>query len=251
MRIIADLSGAITAKVKRYNIFGNTNDVVKGALVIKGAIADATTGVVTYPTSVNAPADIVGILSELNDYSVAGDWTYNGAMTTVTNRPEVAVDVRPFGIVRSEMVETANTTFAVSDVTVTVGTGSMNDAVFSNSWLYEDGTEQLMWAEVGDTSAMTLNTSATTFGATFAVLVPPRFVTGTGSGGELNATFDKLRFEGDDTTYWQRVVDTHCQAAKGVGIERLLPWKMDQAVVSSAKLFTDFIIVDHVFDPRS
>ncbi len=220
MKILNDIGGRTTALTKTYNIFGNAADVVKGAIVQKGAVADATTGVASYVVTKNAPADIMGVISDFLDYSVSGEWIYNGDMTDATKRPQVQIDVRTDGIVRSEMVETAATKFAVSGSTVTITVGTMTDAVFSNSWLYDDGTEQLMWAEVGDASAMTLNTSASTISATFMVLVPPRMVTGTGSGGELNSTADKLRFEGDDTTYWQRVVDTHCQAATGVGIER-------------------------------
>lgn len=262
MDIVFDLSGQNTPVLQKFFADGEGTDIVRGAIVEAPDVGGPTgLGAVEPIGTVAAPVDIVGRMSSLLDVSVDGEWEYDSGtlITDETKRPERDIDIRPLAVYRAQLDEMTGTVYNTSDTTETAITTDVTwdaDDLIGGGWLYDDATEQLRLIEDHNaTTTFVLNT-ATTTAITNAqnrsvVQCPPRlYGPGAGQGLTVSSTFDNILIEGNETILWARVVDIWFQASKGVGLERLNP-KHDAATVSSAKLFVDIIIADHMFNPFS
>lgn len=262
MDIVYDLSGQNTPVVQPFLVFSEAADINQGALVEAPVTGDGPEerGAIDIINTLNGPVDVVGLLTQFFDTSVVGEWTYNGTLTTASNRPEADVDIRPLGVFRTELVEGSGTVYNTSDTTeiaITTDKTWDSDDLIGGGWLYDDATEQLRYIEDHNaTTTFELNT-ATTTAITNAqnravVHVPPRlYGNDAGAGMTLNSTFDKMYLDGDETVLWARVLDVWVQPSKSAPLERLNPGIHDAILTSAAKLYMDFVVTDHFFNPFS
>jgi hypothetical protein len=69
MLIVSDLSGQNTPMIREYKIYGGAADILQGALVEPGA---ATASLGSAVISADPPTMVLGVLTQLHDYSVVG-----------------------------------------------------------------------------------------------------------------------------------------------------------------------------------
>jgi hypothetical protein len=248
MLIISDLYGQNTPVSKKFKVYGAAADIVRGALVEPGA-ATASLGSVVL-ASTTAPTMVVGLIQQLHDYSVVGDFTIT-AITT--NKSAVGdVDVRPFAIYRAELA-----VCATQAITIAASSGAAGSAVglgttagsadeLGASWLYNAATDELRFVEDHDAAAtMTLsnNIGTTAWAAVNPYFVPPIFFGGTTNTGlTLNATCDKIICEGNETGAWCRVLSTRIESANKQS-DILDPAIHDNKSYADAKFYVEFVVL--------
>jgi hypothetical protein len=257
MEIIKDLTGNNYPVIQKYMVYGAAADIVKGALVEAPIEEEVERGAVCSIGTAAGPVDVVGLVTQLHDYSVDGQFTYNGDLTLKTNRPEIDVDVRPNAIYRAQLQEAAALTiYNDSDtvgVDITTADTTQDTDMLNGGYFYDDATEQFRYIEDHDGNSSWILNTATTTAITNAnnrkvVVVPSRlYGAGTTQGATLNSTNNGLFIEGDETVLWLRVCDIWIQRNSRAPLERINVGIHDACAVSSAKLFVDFVISDHFF----
>lgn len=249
MYISADIGSSHYDLKRSFLIESSSADVAKGALVEEG-IAAKNLGAVR-PIAVPAgPVNVVGLLMQAHDYSVKGEWTYDGTLTTATNRPEVDVDIRPFAVYRAEVSVCATQTFDAdangADKDITLGTAVGAADVLGNSFVYEPLTGDIrhVWDQSGTTALeLTSDTSADWDGAA-AYWIPQRLYGSVANQG-LTVSSDKVICEGNETVLWIKVLETFITRDGKKEYDRLNPGLHDGLIASNPKFYIDFIITDH------
>lgn len=121
-------------------IYGASADILAGAFVRRGTTPGTDNGALIGATGFSVLPDIVGVLTELHDYSVSGDTLINGT-SFATRGVELVAPVR---VVRMEFsLATADTivcTQAVNSTTMTVA--SLEDDIDASFIYVAAGTGQ-------------------------------------------------------------------------------------------------------------
>ena len=264
MKIVADVNGQNTPIVKSFNIYSAAGDMYKGDLVEAGTdtAAGIGNGVIIPVATAAAPADVAGLLTQLHDYSVDGDFTIAGAASTRDDDSQnnmVDVDIRPGAIYRSEVKESTNTftTTAASD-TCTIGTAAGADDLYAGSFVYDENGELHSVEDHSATTTLVFHSVTVTAQAGVAstcIWIPQRLVGKTANHG---LTYTKgtstvpdssVLLKGDESTLWFLTLDCF-YAEAGKQLMRLLP-KDDMKTLTSPKFYIDFIIRDHLLNPLS
>jgi hypothetical protein len=252
MRIAYDLSGQNSPVIKKYKLYGAAADMVAGCLVEPG-LTTACTSVIYSSTS--APTMVVGLLTQIHDYSVTGDWTYTSITSAASLAARGDVDIRPLGVYVADLAACATQTVTVAASAgaganeVTLNTNFSAADTLEGSWIYNATTDELRYVEahaaVG-TATFSSNIGTTAWTTVAAYIVPGDLygqTTNTGLG--LNATCNKVILEGNQTGAWCRVLMTE-MSADGVSLDRLVPEK-DNNTYANAQFKVHFVILKHAF----
>jgi len=249
MFVTADLGGSHREILRKFLVYGAAGDIPQGSLVMEGAAA-ATFGSVIDATA--TAANIVGLLTQLHDYSVAGDWTWNGTLATATNRPLADVDVRPFAVIRCEIDVCATQTFDAdangADTDISLGTASNTDTK-GGSWIYDSTSGDIRYVEDhAATSDVDLNTATSTDWDTIAGYWCPARLYGSVANQGFTPSDDKGILEGNETTLIIKTVDNFLVRDENKGYTRLNPGIHDAISATNPKFFIDFVVLDHAFN---
>lgn len=254
MYVVADLCGQNTEVLRSFLISGNGSDIVQGQLVMEGpASAPDYLGAVITATS--AAVNVTGLLTQLHDYSVAGDWTYDGTLTTATNRPEADVDIRPFAVIRGEVAICGTQTLTVSaastDVTLNTDVGA--DDLLGGGWVYNPTANEVRFIEDHDaTAGIVFNTAATTAYSADACHIVPSRLYGSSANQGLTPTAGTLICEGNETVLWAKTLDHYITYDGKNEPTRLNPGIHDGLdTLSGVKVHLDIVIMDHSFNSLS
>ena len=253
MLIVSDLSGQNTPINRKYSIYGAAADIVLGALMEPGA---ATASLGSAVVSADPPTMALGVLTQLHDYSVVGDWTYTAITTNLNAKGDV--DVRPFGIIRAEVAVCATQAITIAASAgagaTEVGLGTTAGAAdeLGAAWLYNAATDELRFVEDHDaaaTAALSSDIGTTAWAAVLATIVPPIFYgAATNTGLDLNANCDQITCEGNGTGAWCRVIGSYIQLNSRSGLDILKPEVHDNTSPADAKFFVDFVITKHALN---
>jgi hypothetical protein len=244
--------GENTAYIREYKIYGGAADIVNGALVEPGA-AVASLGAATI--SADPPTNVLGILTQLHDYSVVGDWTY----TAITSNKNAVgdVDMRPFAIVRSEVAVCATQAITVAAsagagaTEVGLGTSAGADDEIGAAWMYNAATDELRYVEDHDgaaTAVFSNDIGTAEWAAVKCTIVPPIFFgTASSTGLDLNATLDQVILEGNGTGAWCNVIGTYIETVDGK-LDPLDPAVHSNGTYADAKFYVDIVITKHALN---
>jgi len=264
MWVVGNLHGG-PGHTEKYPIYGASADIVQGALVMRGITTKTNigTGIVGAVNSTGLD-DALGLLLNLHDYSVVGDYLYGGTVSGVdTAYGEVHDD--PMAIFRAEVGQAA----AEDDVGTSTSSGTtMTDenldtgAVVGQGWLYCTATvsdacngELHFITEDTDTddefTQLTAWSTALTNNESL-ILIPPLFSLAV----TLNAAADKvssthLSLAGWAAVWSARVMNSYIQY-DGHPIEKLDPTKHDALTGLNGlnvKFYVDLVLSDHMWNP--
>jgi len=256
MQIVSDLSGQNTPVLREYRIYGGAADIVQGALVEPGVSAgeEAVMGAAVL-CSTTAPTAIIGVLAQLHDYSVVGDWT-NTAVTT-NKSAKGDIDIRPFAIIRAEVTTStqlftvaANAGAGATDVTLT--TACAADDEIGGAYVYNATTDELRFVEDhSDTDKLEFSAHIGTTAwnsASTCVLVPPLFYGAvSGTGLTMDATCAKVLLKGDESGAWCTVLEQYIQTSdKKLSV--LNPATHYTGTYADAKFFVDIVVRKHLLN---
>jgi len=250
MKVVQDLGNNQYEILRSFLIYGGAADITRGSLVMEGAAAE-TLGAVIPATS--AAANVVGLLTQLHDYSVAGDWTYNGTLTTATNRPEAEVDIRPFAVIRAEMKVCASQTCDAdnggADTAISLGTTCAGGDVLGGSYVYDSVTGDIRFVE--DHSAagdFTLNTATSADWDTISPVIVPQRLYGSLTYQGITPSATQMICEGNETVLWAKTLDHYIVRDEEKAYTRLNPGIHDNISATNPRFFVDFVILDHAFN---
>lgn len=247
MYVTADIGGSHYDLEPSFLVYGAGGDIPKGSLVMEGA-ATATLGAVIDATA--SAANVVGLVNELHDYSVVGDWTYDGTLTTATNRPTINVDVRPFVVLRAEVKVCATQTFDAdangADTDISLGTAVGDADVLGGSWMYDSTSGDIRFVEDhAATADVDLNTATSTDWDTVSGYWIPQRLYGSLANQGLTPTDTQVICEGNETTLWAKVVDNLIVRDEKKAYTRLNPGIHDAISATNPKFYVDVVVLDH------
>lgn len=239
--------------VRQFLVYGGAGDIPAGSLVMAGT-AVGTLGAVIDATA--SAVDIVGLLTQLHDYSVVGDWTYNGTLTTAANRPMADVEISPFAVIQGEVIDGTTQTFDAdnngADTAISLGTAVGADDVLGGSWIYEGTvTGDLRFVEDHNATAdVTLNTATSADWSAVAGAWVPQRLYGSKANQGLTPVDTQFKCEGNETVLWAEVLDHYVKRSDTNKLERLNPGIHDGLNIGlTSKVLIDIIIRDHAFNP--
>lgn len=220
--------------IREYPVYGAGVDIVKGAVVMRGATGETDLGLVV--VGAGALADVVGVLEELHDFSVSGDALQAGTLYAAAYRKIV---VNPFGVWRAQY-DSADTMAVASTSGTTVTVTSLEDNIDGGWLLGNDG--RLEWIVTSASgSCTTKGTSGWTSANTLLKIIPlfHQLV-------KVNTAADKL---GTDAAAGSGLVANlqNWIEARGVARERLDPTKHSGVTFTSPKIYSDITFRDHAF----
>lgn len=258
MKIVADLSGQNTPVNKSQLIFSSAADMYKGDLVAAGQAVDSLGTIVPIATPA-APADVLGVLTQLHDYSDVGEYIYNGTLIDAAQNLVVDVDVRPGAIIRSQITTTTQilTANATDNVVLTTAVGAAD--VYGGCYCYDSTLNELRFVEDhDDTSGFTFNTATVGNWASgnTQLIIPQRLC---GQKANQGMTYikgtstaeAKILVKGDESALWAYTLDMfYSDDNTAAALTRLLP-KHDAKTLVNPKFFIDLVIRDHGLNPLS
>jgi len=244
MYVVADLAASHYDTKRSFLIEASAADAAKGSLVEEGT-ATANLGAVRPPAVAAGPVNVVGLLMQAHDYSEDGEWTYDGTLTTATNRPEVDVDIRPFAVYRAEVAVCATQTFDAdangADTDITLGTAVGAADVLGGSFIYEPLTGDIRFVEDhASTTTLDLNTATSADWDTAAAHWIPQRLYGSKANQGLTVSSTKVICEGNETVLWVKVLETFITRDGKKGVDRLNPGIHDNLSASNPKFFRKF-----------
>jgi len=255
MLIVSDLSGQNTPVIRKYSIYGAAADLYLGSLVEQGAAA-ASLGAVC--VSASPPTMVLGLLTQLHDYSVVGDWTYTSLTAAANLTARGDVDIRPFAIYRAEVDVCGTQTITIAASlgsgagAVTLNTTCAQADELTGGYLYNATTDELKYIETHDaaaTAVLATNIGTTAWASKACTIVPPMFYGMTANTGlTLDSTLCKVICEGNGTGAWCKVIGSYIQNSSRAGLDPLLPWINDNTTPADAKFFVDFVVIKHALN---
>lgn len=235
MKFAYDLTGAEPI-IREYPVYGAGVDIVRGAVVMRGATGETDLGLVV--VGAGGLADVVGVLEELHDFSVSADALQAGTVYSAAYRK---ICINPFGVWRAEY-DSTDTAAVASTSGTTVTITSLEDNIDGGWLLGDDGL--LQWIVTSASGSCVTKAATGWTSANTVVKILPLFH----QLIKINTAADEI---GTDAAAGagRACIQQSWIKARGVPFQRLDPVKHAGTTFTSPVIYSDINFLNHAMNP--